>query len=173
MAAAVSLACAGKNPDELLEAATSVLPRSSLVRSKVDEALALKARHPQARWIAGATDLGVNLSHGEAVAQAFIALDRIASLQDLHVGADAVTIGAGIPLTRLQAELAGVFPALDEMLRWFAARQVRNRATLGGNLGSASPIGDLLPVLLALDATVHCQGPRGNRALPIDSYFQG
>ena len=139
----------------------------------VDEALALKARHPQARWIAGATDLGVNLSHGEAVAQAFIALDRIASLQDLHVGADAVTIGAGIPLTRLQVELAGVFPALDEMLRWFAARQVRNRATLGGNLGSASPIGDLLPVLLALDATVHCQGPRGTRALPIDGFFQG
>lgn len=139
----------------------------------VEEALALKARHPLAMWVAGGTDLGVNLSHGQAIAPAFIALDRIEALQSLEVGADAVTIGAGVSLSRLQAELGGIFPSLDAMLRGFAARQVRNRATLGGNLGTASPIGDLLPVLLALDATVHCRGPGGSRALPIGSYFEG
>ena len=92
-------------------------------------------------------------------------------LDAIDLGEDAVRIGAGASLTRIERELHGVFPSLDEMLHWFAARQVRNRATLGGNLGSASPIGDLLPVLLALDATVHVVGPGGTRDLPIDGYF--
>lgn len=134
-------------------------------------ALALKVQHPDATWIAGATDLGVALSHGHAVAPGFIALDRVAELQQLKIEEASVRIGAGVPLSRLERELAGVFPALDQMLPWFAARQVRNRATLGGNLGSASPIGDLAPVLLALDAGVHVRGPRGERRIGIDEFF--
>ncbi len=137
----------------------------------IAEALALKARHPAAAWVAGATDLGVELSHGKPVANAFIALDRITELQELSIGADRVRIGAGLPLSRIESELAGVFPALDQMLPWFAARQVRNRATIGGNLGTASPIGDLLPVLLALDATVHLRGPQGARDVAIADFF--
>lgn len=137
----------------------------------VDAAIALKQQHPDAVWIAGATDLGVELSHGRCIAPAFIALDRIAELQQLAIGDDAVRIGAGLPLSQLETRLAGLFPALDGMLPWFAARQVRNRATLGGNLGTASPIGDLLPVLLALDAIVHLRGPGGHRDVPIAEYF--
>ncbi len=137
----------------------------------VAEALALKAAHPQAAWIAGATDLGVDLSRQRARAERFIALDRIAELQMLTVSDCEVRIGAGIPLSRLERELHGVFPALDQMLHWFAARQVRNRATLGGNLGSASPIGDLLPVLLALDASIELAGPGGAREIPAQDFF--
>src|SRR5690606_35484914 len=110
-------------------------------------------------WIAGGTDLGVELGRGRVTPAHVIALDRIAALQAIQVGSDAVRIGAGVPLERVGRELAGRFRALDAMLPWFAARQVRNRATFGGNLGTASPIGDLLPVLLALDATVQLQGP--------------
>ncbi len=135
------------------------------------EALALKAQHPEAAWIAGATDLGVDLSRGKAVAEAFISLDRIAELQALEIGADVVRIGAGVSLSRMETELAGVFPALDQMLHWFAARQVRNRATVGGNLGSASPIGDLLPVLLALEARIELAGPQGWRWLDAQDFF--
>lgn len=134
-------------------------------------ALALKAEHPDAAWIAGATDLGVALSRGQAVAPVLIALDRIAELQQLTIAEDHVRIGAGVALSRLEHELAGVFPALDQMLPWFAARQVKNRATLGGNLGSASPIGDLLPWLLAHDAVIEVRGPQGARELAIDGYF--
>ena len=134
-------------------------------------ALQLKRDWPQAEWIAGGTDLGVELSRGRGRDRAFIALDRIAELQELSVSATAVRIGAGVSLSRIERELHGLFPALDGMLPWFAARQVRNRATLGGNLGSASPIGDLLPILLALDATVHLRGPDGARDLPIDAFF--
>ncbi|HSX58737.1 MAG TPA: FAD binding domain-containing protein [Tahibacter sp.] len=137
----------------------------------IADAIALKQQVPQAVWIGGATDLGVELSHGRRVATAFIALDRIAELQALDIADDAVRIGAGLPLSQLETRLAGVFPALDQMLPWFAARQVRNRATFGGNLGTASPIGDLLPVLLALDATVHLHGPAGGRDIAITDYF--
>lgn len=137
----------------------------------VVEALALKAAHADAAWIAGATDLGVALSRGQRVAPVLIALDRIAELQQLEIADSQVRIGAGVPLSRLEHELAGIFPALDQMLPWFAARQVKNRATLGGNLGSASPIGDLLPWLLAHDAVVEVAGPEGTRELAIDSYF--
>ncbi len=137
----------------------------------LDDALALKAAHPEAAWFAGGTDLGVNLSRGDAVAPQLIALDRIAELRALTIAADAVRIGAGLPLSELESALHGVFPALDQMLPWFAGRQVRNRATFGGNLGSASPIGDLLPVLLALDATIELRGPDGSRELPAEQFF--
>jgi xanthine dehydrogenase small subunit len=139
--------------------------------TSIEQALGLKAQHPDAAWIAGATDLGVELSHARPVAPGFIALDRIEALKQLEIGDTSVRIGAGVPLSRVERELAGVFPALDQMLPWFAARQVRNRATFGGNLGTASPIGDLLPVLLALDAAVQVRGPGGARTLPIDAFF--
>jgi xanthine dehydrogenase small subunit len=137
----------------------------------IDEALALKVADPDAMWISGATDLGVALSHHRPPASRFIALDRIAELQVLKIDDSAVRIGAGVPLSRIEVELRGVFPALDTLLHAFAARQVKNRATLGGNLGSASPIGDLLPLLLALDADIEMVGPGGARTLPADGYF--
>jgi xanthine dehydrogenase small subunit len=135
------------------------------------EALALKAQHPEAAWIAGATDLGVDMSRGKPVAEVFIALDRIAELQVLEIGAESVRIGAAVSLSRIESELQGLFPALDQMLHWFAARQVRNRATVGGNLGSASPIGDLLPVLLALEARIELAGPQGWRWVETEEFF--
>jgi xanthine dehydrogenase small subunit len=137
----------------------------------LDEALQLKQQHPDAMWIAGGTDLGVELSHGKPVAATCIALDRIDALKAIEIAPQQVRIGAGVPLSRIERELAGLFPALDAMLPWFAARQVRNRATIGGNLGTASPIGDLLPVLLALDAVVHLRGPSGAREVAIDAFF--
>ncbi len=137
----------------------------------IGDALALKAEHPQSDWFAGGTDLGVDLSHGKPVAPVLIALDRISELQQLHIDDDRVWIGAAVSLSRLQSELQGLFPAIDEMLPWFAGLQVRNRATLGGNVGSASPIGDLLPVLLALDAVIHLRSLDGARDINAADYF--
>ncbi|MCB1560499.1 MAG: FAD binding domain-containing protein [Xanthomonadales bacterium] len=139
----------------------------------IDDALRLKQQHPDAAWIAGATDLGVNLSRGQVVASSFIALDRIAELQQIEKTDGGWRIGAGVSLSRLESELGETIPALGEMLRWFAARQVRNRATVGGNLGSASPIGDLSPLLLALDATIELRGPKGSRQVPVADFFTG
>ena len=139
----------------------------------LDSALRMKQADPEAQWIAGGTDLGVQLSHGRGNASRYIGLDRVDGLQQLQISDAQVRIGAAVPLHRLEQQLAGLFPPLDQMLPWFAARQVRNRATLGGNLGTASPIGDLLPILLALDATVHCRSLSGARDIPIDQFFLG
>ncbi|MGH8029774.1 MAG: xanthine dehydrogenase small subunit, partial [Arenimonas sp.] len=161
--------------------------------ASLEAAIALKATHPYAAWIAGGTDVGVELSQHKVVAPAFIALDRIAALRVLEfdgmpisteprtlspaplpVGEGKLSmlrIGAGVPLERLRRDAAGLFPSLDTMLEWFAGRQVRNRATLGGNLGTASPIGDLLPVLLALDASIELRGPRGSRTIAAADFF--
>lgn len=135
------------------------------------DALRLKQQHVDAQWFAGGTDLGVELSRGRLQGKTFIALDRIAELQHLHIGAEGVSIGAGVSLRRLESELADVVPAIAQMLRGFAARQVKNRATLGGNLGTASPIGDLLPVLLALDAEIELLGPKGARMVAAQDFF--
>ena len=139
--------------------------------STVEGAIALKTQYPEAILFAGGTDLGVNLSRHQRLAATFIALDRIAELKVLDCADHQVRIGAGVSLTRIEKELAGVFPALDELLPWFAARQIRNRTTFGGNLGSASPIGDLAPFLLALDATVECFGSTGRREIAMAEFF--
>jgi xanthine dehydrogenase small subunit len=137
------------------------------------DAGALLAAHPDATVIAGGTDLGLELSHHRLDPELTVSLEGVAELQTLHVDGSHLDVGAGVTLTRLEREAAGLLPALDEMLRWFAARQVRNRATLGGNLGTASPIGDLPPVLLALDAELVLTGPGGSRTVPVADYFTG
>jgi xanthine dehydrogenase iron-sulfur cluster and FAD-binding subunit A len=75
-------------------------------------------------------------------------------------------------LSHIEENLRGVFPSLDEMLFWFAARQVRNRATVGGNIGTASPIGDLPPVFLSLDAELKIAGANGERIIPLSDFFK-
>jgi xanthine dehydrogenase small subunit len=138
----------------------------------VAEALREKQEQPDAQWICGATDLGLSLSRQQIQGAHFIALDRIEELHSLRIEADFVRIGAAMPLTRLEREVQGALPALDDLLPWFAARQIKNRATLGGNLGSASPIGDLLPLLLALDAEIELAGPDGRRQVAATQFFR-
>lgn len=139
--------------------------------TQLDELLKLLAQHPTAMLVAGATDLGLELSHHRQDFPVLISLEAVAELQQLHISAEQVEIGAAVPLSHIEAHLHGLFPSLDEMLHWFAARQVRNRATLGGNIGTASPIGDLPPVLLALDAELRLASQTGERTLPLASFF--
>lgn len=141
--------------------------------TRLDDVLALLQRYPQATLVAGATDLGLELSWHRQHYPVMISLEAVAELKGIEQTAESVTIGAAVPLSHIEDQLWGVFPCLDEMLHWFAARQVRNRATLGGNIGTASPIGDLPPVLLALDATVRLVSATGDRVLPLRDFFKG
>jgi xanthine dehydrogenase small subunit len=140
--------------------------------TQLSDVLTLMAAHPEATLVAGATDLGLELTHRRQQYPVLISLEAVGELHGIEPAA-AVTIGAAVPLSQIKTSLHGVFPALDEMLHWFAARQVRNRATLGGNLGTASPIGDLPPVLLALDATVTLASAAGQRTVAISDFFIG
>jgi xanthine dehydrogenase small subunit len=139
----------------------------------LDAALAALAAHPDAVVVAGATDLGLEMSHGTRRFPVLVHVDEVAELRRLDVTTDHVDIGSAVPLSHLEQRIPGVLPALDDVLPWFAARQVRNRATVGGSLVTASPIGDLAPVLLALDALVTVAGPGGTRIVPIDGFVTG
>jgi xanthine dehydrogenase small subunit len=137
------------------------------------DVFALWQHHPTAQLVAGATDLGLDMSHHRQPFPVLITLEAVAELQQLTVTPESVEIGAAVPLSHLEQTLPGIFPSLDEMLHWFAARQVRNRATLGGNLGTASPIGDLPPVLLALDAELRLVSAAGERIMAVADFFTG
>jgi len=123
--------------------------------------------------IAGATDLGLELSHKSKDFPLLVSVENIAELKEIKEDENSLTIGAAINLSYLEENLNSEFVALEEMFKVFAARQIRNRATIGGNIGTASPIGDLLPVFLALDAKVNLAGPKGRRSVAIADYFVG
>ncbi|WP_404789756.1 xanthine dehydrogenase small subunit [Altericista sp. CCNU0014] len=141
--------------------------------TQLSEVLELLQQHSDATLIAGGTDLGLDISHQRRQFPVLISVEGVASLKHIRQTEAAVEIGAAVPLSCIQSELRGVFPSLDEMLFWFAACQVRNRATLGGNIGTASPIGDLPPVLLSLDAELNIAGSQGNRTIPLADFFKG
>ncbi len=126
---------------------------------------------PEAILLAGATDLGVDMNDGRLIAETLILLEHVSELKQLEVTEDAVTIGAGATLSEL--EHLPTFPALSEMISWFASRQIRNRATIGGNIATASPIGDLPPVLLAYDATITIANKDSTRKIPLAEFFKG
>ncbi|HIK17562.1 MAG TPA: FAD binding domain-containing protein [Leptolyngbyaceae cyanobacterium M33_DOE_097] len=137
------------------------------------DVLTLLQQYPNATLVAGATDLGLELSWHRQVYPVMISLEAVPELKTIEQTSDWVEIGAAVPLSQIETQLHGVFPAMDEMLHWFAARQVRNRATLGGNIGTASPIGDMPPVLLALDARVRLASAAGERVIALADFFKG
>ena len=102
-----------------------------------------------------------------------VGVDRLPELRGLHVADDQVELGAALTLSELERLLAGRVPLLDELWPQFASRLIRNGATLGGNLGTGSPIGDTPPVLLALEARVVLAGTDGEREVPLEDFFTG
>jgi xanthine dehydrogenase molybdopterin binding subunit/xanthine dehydrogenase small subunit len=139
----------------------------------IAEALTLRAANPAAIFIAGATELAVLMNKHHTRYPALIALDQIETLHTISQTGTHWQIGAAARLTDIENALSGSYPALDQMLRWFASRQIRHRATLGGNLVTASPIGDSAPVLLALDAAVVLTALTGERRVPLSGFFTG
>ncbi|MDQ3457834.1 MAG: xanthine dehydrogenase small subunit [Deinococcota bacterium] len=128
---------------------------------------------PTAKLMAGATDLGLDIARRHRHFPVIVSLEAVSELKGLEEAEDHVELGAGLTLSELMVRFRGRLPALDEMLHLFAGRQIRNRATIGGNLGTASPIGDLAPVFLAHDAEVRLLGAEGERLVPIADFFTG
>jgi xanthine dehydrogenase molybdopterin binding subunit/xanthine dehydrogenase small subunit len=141
--------------------------------ARLADALARLRDFPNARLIAGATELGLDISKRYQKFPVLISLEAIAELKAIHATADEWRIGAAATLTEIEDALAEEFPAVGDMLRVFGSRQIRNRATMGGNLVTASPIGDSAPVLLALDARVAIASTISERMLPIAEFFTG
>src|SRR5690348_13893648 len=137
------------------------------------EALELKATHPDAVPIAGGTDLMVELNFGRFRPATMLDLTRIPELTAWGPENGRLRVGAGVSYTRLIAELGDLLPGLAMAARTVGSPQIRNRGTVGGNLGAASPAGDCHPVLLAADATVEATSARGPRLIPAAEFFTG
>jgi xanthine dehydrogenase small subunit len=129
--------------------------------------------HPDAKLLAGGTDWGVEVNLRHSRSALTIAIDHLPELQEIHWDDDHVEIGAGLSLSELERQLEGRIPLLHDWIPLFASRLIRNSATLGGNIGTASPIGDSPPVLLALEASVVLASSSGERVVKLEEFFTG
>jgi xanthine dehydrogenase molybdopterin binding subunit/xanthine dehydrogenase small subunit len=161
-----------KNSDAQLGSVQYELAGEKFFRpTSLAELLRLKKENPSAVLIAGATELGLDITKRFKKFPALISTEAVTELKILECGENEWRIGAAVTLTEIKDKLGKEFPALNDMLRVFGSRQIRNRATMGGNIVTASPIGDSAPVLLALDAKVVLTSLDGERTLPISDFF--
>ncbi len=155
-------------------ATTTSSAQGSYVRpADLAGALDLFAVHPDAQLVAGSTDWGVELNIRHARAALTIGIDRLEELREFSFGPDRIDVGAALSLSEIESRLDGRVPLLADLFPQFASRLIRNGATLGGNLGTASPIGDAPPVLLALDASLVLASATGEREVLLADYFTG
>ena len=145
-----------------------------LTPRSLDEALRLKAERPDATPIQGGTDVMVELNFDRARPPVLLNLNEVPELRGWSRDNGSVRLGAGLTYTEaMEAPLAETLPALAEAARTVGGPQIRNRGTVGGNLGTASPAGDALPPLLITDAVVEAASVRGERMLPLVEFLTG
>jgi CO/xanthine dehydrogenase FAD-binding subunit len=137
------------------------------------EALAAKAEHPDALPVAGGTDVMVEINFDHRRPPALLDLTRVPELRDWARHDGRVRLGAGVTYARVIDELGTTLPGLAMAARTVGSPQIRNRGTVGGNLGAASPAGDCHPALLAADADVEVASVRGTRTVPVAEFFTG
>jgi CO/xanthine dehydrogenase FAD-binding subunit len=137
------------------------------------EALELKAGHPDAVPVAGGTDLMVELNFDRIRPRAMLDLTRVDELTEWGPENGRLRIGAGVTYARLIDELGDRLPGLAIASRTVGSPQIRNRGTVGGNLGTSSPAGDALPPLFASDAEVELESMRGTRRIPVGEFITG
>ncbi|NEB11251.1 2Fe-2S iron-sulfur cluster binding domain-containing protein [Streptomyces coelicoflavus] len=142
-------------------------------RDTLAETLRLLRERPDAVVVAGSTDWGVEVNIRSRRADCVVAVDRLPELRELRVESDHIEIGAALTLTEIERRLDGTVPLLAQLFPQFASRLIRNGATLGGNLGTGSPIGDSPPVLLALEASLVLADADSEREVPLAEYFTG
>jgi CO/xanthine dehydrogenase FAD-binding subunit len=145
-----------------------------LTPHSLDEALALKAERPDAVPIQGGTDLMVELNFDRARPEAILNLNEVAELRGWSRENGSVRLGSGLTYTEaMEDEVAELLPALAEASRTVGSPQIRNRGTIGGNLGTASPAGDALPPLLVEGAEVELAKTGATRTVPLAEFLVG
>ncbi|MDP4031925.1 MAG: FAD binding domain-containing protein, partial [Pseudorhodobacter sp.] len=127
--------------------------------------------NPEATLIAGATDVGLWVTKQLRDLSPVAFLSGIEDLQQIEDQGQTLRIGAGVTIADLRRVLAPRFPSLGELLRRYSSEQVRNAATIGGNIANGSPIGDGPPALIALGATLHLRRGDARREMPLEDFF--
>ncbi|MEU6343910.1 FAD binding domain-containing protein [Streptomyces sp. NPDC046977] len=138
-----------------------------------EEVLAAKAEHPSAVPIAGGTDVMVEINFDHRRPDVLLDLNRVAELHEWEVGERTVRLGACVPYTRIMEHLRPQLPGLALAAHTVGSPQIRNRGSVGGNLGAASPAGDAHPALLAAGAEVEAVSVRGTRMIPVEEFYTG
>jgi CO/xanthine dehydrogenase FAD-binding subunit len=145
-----------------------------LTPRSLDEALRLKAENPEARFVQGGTDVLVELNFDRSRPPALINLNEVAQLRGWSRENGGLHLGAGLTYTEcMRPPLAELLPALAEASRTVGSPQIRNRGTIGGNLGTASPAGDALPPLLIEGAEIEVASVRGVRRISLTEFVVG
>jgi xanthine dehydrogenase small subunit len=142
-----------------------------LVPTSRQELAAAKAKYPQANVFAGSTDLALQVTQQLKSFDKLIALGAMPDLNLLVEQEQGLLIGAALPFGKIESSLLKYFPELSELLWRFAATPIRNQASLGGNVANASPIGDMPPALLALDAVFHVDNGQQKRTIAASEFF--
>jgi xanthine dehydrogenase small subunit len=144
-----------------------IMPRS------LDALFAAMAQTPDALLLGGGTDLGLRVSKDREALPAVISTQAVAELRRITDGDGAIEIGGAVTYTEALPYLDKHFPSFGALVRRIGSRQIRNLGTIAGNLATASPIGDTIPCLIALDATVTLASRAGERVLPVDAFITG
>jgi CO/xanthine dehydrogenase FAD-binding subunit len=145
-----------------------------LTPTTLDEALALKAEQPESWPIQGGTDVMVALNFDRGRPGHLLNLNEVAELRGWARDNGSLRLGSGLTYAEIEhGELREILPALAEASRTVGSPQIRNRGTIGGNLGTASPAGDALPPLLVEGAEVECASVRGVRTIPLGDFVTG
>jgi CO/xanthine dehydrogenase FAD-binding subunit len=140
----------------------------------VDEALRVRSEHPGAVPIQGGTDVMVDLNFDRRRPDVLLNLNEVAELRGWSRENGTLRLGSGLTYSEaMAAPLAEALPALAEASRTVGSPQIRNRGTIGGNLGTASPAGDALPPLLVEGAEVEVASARGSRSMPVADFLLG
>jgi CO/xanthine dehydrogenase FAD-binding subunit len=137
------------------------------------EALQVKAAHPQAVPIQGGTDVMVELNFDRRRPALLLDLGRVPELTQWAEENGSIRLGAAVTYTRILTDLQARLPGLAMAARTVGSPQIRNRGTVGGNLGAASPAGDAHPPLLAADAVIEVESVRGCRQIPAPDFYTG
>jgi CO/xanthine dehydrogenase FAD-binding subunit len=142
----------------------------------IAEATALLDDHPDATILNGGTDLMVEVNFNHRRPDSVLLLRNVPQLSQWSINFDAgtITIGAGVPYSAMEkGEIAAAVPALAQAARTVGSPQIRAAGTMGGNLGTCSPAGDTLPVLSALEATIHLSSTNGERTVAFNDFMVG
>jgi carbon-monoxide dehydrogenase medium subunit len=140
----------------------------------LDEAFTLKRKHPDAVYVAGGTDVMVQIKNREIEPPTLISLRNIPELSAIEINCT-VRIGAAVTIRDVikHPELEQIFPLLVDAAKKLGSAQIRNVATIGGNLSNGSPCADTAPPLLVMEARVKLRNPEKTREIPIVDFFQG
>ena len=168
-----------KDSPEKLPAPASIAPEAEvgsedsrmLLPSSLDELVALKAEHSDAPLLAGGTDLSIDVAHARARWPLILSTRDVAELKRVQENQNEIIIGGAVTWEKLLPHLERHYPSFATLVRRFGSVQIRSMGTVAGNIGTASPIGDGAPALLALGAQITLTSSSGSRTLPLEDYF--